>query len=94
MAILNYTTTISFEKTIMEIQKCLVEHGATKITTDYKDGVPTALTFCLELNGNLAAFALPADFYGVLSCMKDTKNIRIIIPCCNFLNIWSCLIRP
>jgi hypothetical protein len=34
MAILNYTTSIKCEKTIMEIQQCLVKHGATKIVTD------------------------------------------------------------
>lgn len=80
MAILNYTTSISFEKTIGEIQKCLVKHGATKIVTDYTEQVPTSVTFCLMLNEKLVAFALPANYEGVLKAMcadkKVTKNLR------------------
>nr|WP_299488636.1 hypothetical protein [uncultured Allomuricauda sp.] len=75
MAILNYTTSIACEKTIMEIQKCLVGHGATKIVTDYTGEVPTAVTFCLVLNGNLSAFALPANYSGVLKAMKGDKKV-------------------
>ena len=44
MAILNYTTSISCEKTIGEIMKCLVKHGATKIVTDYSENIPSAVT--------------------------------------------------
>lgn len=75
MAILNYTTSIDYEKTIMEIQKCLVKHGATKITTDYTDQTPTAVTFCLILNGNLTGFLLPANYSGVLKSMKSDSKI-------------------
>ncbi len=75
MAILNYTTSIASEKTIMEIQKCLVKHGATKIVTDYTDQTPTAVTFCLILNGNLTAFSLPANYSGVLKSMKSDSKI-------------------
>ena len=75
MAILNYTTSIASEKTIMEIQKCLVKHGATKIVTDYIDQTPTAVTFCLILNGNLTAFSLPANYLGVLKSMKSDSKI-------------------
>ena len=75
MAILNYTTSISCEKTIMEIQKCLVKHGATKIVTDYTDQTPTAVTFCLILNENLTAFSLPANYSGVLKSMKSDSKI-------------------
>ena len=58
----------------MEIQKCLVKHGAIKIVTDYTDQIPTSVTFCLVLNGNLSAFSLPANYHGVLNAMKlDSK---------------------
>lgn len=59
----------------MEIQKCLVKHGATKIVTDYIDQTPTAVTFCLILNGNLTAFSLPANYLGVLKSMKSDSKI-------------------
>lgn len=74
MAILNYTTAIDFEKTIGEITKILVKHGATKMVTDYADNVPVAVTFCLMLNGNMVGFSLPANYDGVLKAMqKDGK---------------------
>jgi hypothetical protein len=75
MAILNYTTSIESEKTIGEIQKCLVKHGAHKIVTDYSNGFPSAVTFCLSINGNMAAFQLPANYSGVLKAMKNDKKI-------------------
>lgn len=75
MAILNYTTQIDFEKTIQEISKILVKHGATKISTDYKDNIPVAVTFCLVLNGNMVGFALPANYSGVLKAMQKDGNV-------------------
>lgn len=75
MAILNYTTQITFEKTISEIQKCLVAHGATKVITDYHNNLPTAVTFCLTMpDQTIRAFSLPANYAGVLRSMnKDPK---------------------
>lgn len=75
MAILNYTTSISCEKTIGEIMKCLVKHGATKIVTDYTNTLPIAVTFCLSLNNSLIAFSLPANYDGVLKAMKKDYKI-------------------
>ena len=57
----------------MEIQQILSTHGATKITTDYYEGIPVAVTFCLELNGGIVAFSLPANYSGVLKAMKKSK---------------------
>lgn len=75
MAILNYTTSIASEKSIAEIQKCLVKHGANKIVTDYEAGMPSAVTFCLTLNGNVVGFVLPANYLGVLNAMKKDRKI-------------------
>lgn len=75
MAILNYTTQIDFEKTIQEISKILVKHGATKISTDYRDNIPVAVTFCLILNGSMIGFALPANYDGVLKAMQNDGNV-------------------
>ena len=72
MAILNYTTKIKSEKSIMEIQQILVAHGATKIVTDYNEGIPTAVTFGLNLRGRMIAFSLPANYAGVLNSMKKS----------------------
>ena len=75
MAILNYTTSIDAEKTIMEIQRILVKKGASKIVTDYQDQLPKAVTFCLNMNGNLIAFSLPANYTGVLKALKNDKKV-------------------
>lgn len=75
MGILNYTTSIDCEKSIAEIQKCLVKHGANKIVTDYARGLPSAVTFCLVLNGNLVGFSLPANYQGVLKAMKNDRKV-------------------
>jgi len=75
MAILNYTTLIDSEKTISEIQKCLVKHGANKIVTDYKDGLPSGVTFCLMINDSMIGFCLPANYAGVLLSMKNDKKV-------------------
>lgn len=75
MAILNYTTSIDSEKSISEIQKCLVKHGADKIVTDYAGQIPSAVTFSLLLNGNRVAFSLPANSKGVLSAMKKDRKV-------------------
>lgn len=75
MAILNYTTSIPCEKTISYIQKCLVSHGASKIVTDYSEGIPSAVTFCLVLNETLVAYSLPANYEGVLLAMKKDRKV-------------------
>lgn len=75
MAILNYTTSVPVEKSIMQIQQILVKHGAKKIVTDYSGALPIAVTFCLEVNGQLVAFNLPANFAGVLNAMRKDKKI-------------------
>ena len=75
MPILNYTTQIKTEKTIMEIQQILVKQGATKIVTDYSDGLPIAVTFWLKLNDQMIAFSLPANYSGVLISMRKNKKV-------------------
>lgn len=75
MAILNYTTSIASEKSIGEIQMCLVKHGAHKIVTDYSNGIPISVTFCLNIRDNTVAFSLPANNEGVLRSMKNDRKI-------------------
>jgi hypothetical protein len=73
---LNYSTKVSCEKTISEIQKILVSHGAHKITTDYLNNSPSAVTFCLTLNGRLVAFSLPANHKGVMRVLQNDPKAR------------------
>lgn len=74
MAILNYTTKIDYHKTIGEITKVLVSHGAKKIMIDYDyDQLPSSVTFSIVLNGNDIVFQLPARHQGVLNAMQKQK---------------------
>jgi hypothetical protein len=75
MPILNYTTSIESKKSISEIQDCLAKHGATKITVDYVNLLPSAVTFCLEINGTTLGFSLPAKYLGVLKAMQKNKKV-------------------
>ncbi len=75
MAILNYTTKIDSQKTILEIQQILVKHGATKIVSDYEGDLISSLTFCIDMNGNTVAFKLPCNYDGVLQIMKKDKKV-------------------
>lgn len=73
MPIHNYSTQINSEKTIIEIQKILVKHGANKIVIDYENQVPKAVTFCLTINERMVGFSLPANYRGVLKAMTKQK---------------------
>ena len=76
MAILNYTTKVDSSKTIVEITKSLVDHGARKIVSDYdENGTPTSVTFLLPINDNMVAYSLPANYSGVLKAMQNNKKV-------------------
>lgn len=73
MAILNYSTTISVQKTCNEIQEILIRNGASKIVFDYENQIPINLTFVANFKGQIAFFSLPCRFGGVLKVMKQQK---------------------
>ncbi len=63
--ILNYTTAIAAGKTIGEITKLLVNKKASCITTDYKDGRASALTFVIRIEDNMIPFRMTPNIEGV-----------------------------
>jgi hypothetical protein len=75
MAILNYSTKIDSHKTIGEITKILVSHGAKKIVSDYDDGVPSLVTFVIDIKENPVFYSLPANYTGVLKAMEKNKHV-------------------
>jgi hypothetical protein len=76
MPILNYTTKIDSFKTITEIQQMLAKSGANKCVIDNdSNGNPVSLTFCINWNGIMTAFALPCNFEGVLRAMKKSSKV-------------------
>lgn len=75
MAILNYTTKIDATKTIGEITKCLVQHGATKIVSDYDGETPIAVSFSMNINGRMIFYSLPANYEGVMKAMDSDRKV-------------------
>jgi hypothetical protein len=59
--LLNYTTTISVDKSSEEIQKILRMNGATSIRQDYEAGNITAIAFQAQTPYGLLSFRLPAN---------------------------------
>ena len=76
MAILNYTTTISAEKTAMEIQSRLAKAKAQAVLCEYDDlGVMTAMSFRVATKYGVVSFRLPANTDGVLRAL--TRDVKV-----------------
>lgn len=78
MAILNYTTEVSADRTAAQIQARLVRAKAQAVMMEYDpDGVLTHLAFRVPTQHGLIAFRLPANVDGVYQVMlKDPKIPR------------------
>ena len=75
MPIKNYTTSISVEKTIMEIEKILAKFGACNIYKMYnKEANPIGLAFEVIINDNPMGFKLPMREGKVLEVFKKAVH--------------------
>jgi hypothetical protein len=72
MPLLNYTTSISYEKTLGEITGILVRTGATSILMDY-DGMRrvSSISFKINTENGLIAFQLPLNLSGAKEALND-----------------------
>lgn len=72
MPLLNYTTSIAPQKTVMEIQSMLAKAGASAILADYDtEGNIVALSFRLrDEGGQEISFKLPTAWQPVLDTLK------------------------
>lgn len=81
MALLNYSTSIDVHKTLGEIQKNLVQHGARKLMYDYdENGRIQALCFSILTPDGERGIKLPANvpaIYEVLKQQKRSGKIKI-----------------
>jgi hypothetical protein len=76
MAILNYTTKISADKTALEIQKLLIKAKAQAITTAYDDGgVLSSLSFRIMTPYGYVSFRLPANLQGVFKTLSRNDKV-------------------
>ncbi len=74
--ILNYTTQIESAKTVSEIEKILVAHGAKNISKDYDDNQQIqSLSFIVIVNNREIPIQLPVDPDGVHRVM-ESQGVR------------------
>ncbi|NCB52260.1 MAG: hypothetical protein EOM54_10315 [Clostridia bacterium] len=73
MPIKNYTTKISANQSLGEIQGALAMGGATKIMVDYDSGKPAAVSFALNGPRGIQGFSLPAAVEGTLRVFAKQK---------------------
>jgi len=71
----NYTTTVSVDRTIGEIQGLLREHGARGVATEYaENGEPQALRFSIILEtGQTLYFTMPARVAQIHSLLQRRR---------------------
>jgi len=77
MPIKNYSTTISVERTISQIEKILALHGAKAIMKEYDDaGKVTAVNFIVDfLEGRSIPFRLPLNVQALMEKINyDIEN--------------------
>lgn len=76
MSILNYTTSISTEKTAGEIQKKLVKAKAQAVLCEYNDsGVMCSMSFRLNTPHGMISFKLPSRTEGVHKALQRDPDI-------------------
>src|SRR3712207_6482330 len=80
MPLLNYTTSIAPQKTVMEIQAMLAKAGASAIMAEYDtDGNIVALSFRLrDEQGSYISFKLPTAWQPVLETLKRQSVSRTL----------------
>lgn len=76
MPILNYTTEIDCDKSAAEISKCLAQHGAMAIMTEYdkESSLVSAISFKIEGPHGPMGFRLPCDWRPVLKVLERQKE--------------------
>ena len=74
MAILNYTTTISVDKTAAEIQSKLAKARVQAVLCEYDNsGIVVAVSFRLLTQYGMVSFRLPANVDGVYESLRKSS---------------------
>lgn len=76
MAILNYRTEVSADRTAAEIQRRLVRARAQAVMMEYDpDGVLTHIAFRVQTKHGSLAFRLPANVEGVFKLIENEPSV-------------------
>ena len=77
MPILNYTTSISVQKTAGEIQEILARAGARTVVIEYSnDRIPEAISFQIKASDRFLSFRLPSQWRGVYNSLLKSGAER------------------
>ncbi len=71
--IANYTTSVEALKTVGEVQRTLVQHGAKSILMNYRDGVIESLSFVVGTPYGDMPVRLPVDAKAVLKVLQQQE---------------------
>lgn len=74
MALFMETTEIAPDRTIAEISQALAQSGAQAILTEYKGGEIEAVSFRIEVAGQLVPFRLPCRWEAVYQLLQDCRR--------------------
>ena len=75
MPLLNYSTTISANKTVAEIQSLLSRAKAQAVMTEYDDGILCAVSFRIMTPHGLISFRIPANIQKIYQIIVRDKSI-------------------
>lgn len=73
MSLLNYTSIIEPEQTISEIQKMLSSHGVMAMMTEYDGPQVAAVSFKMNIDGQVMSFKLPCNWRGVRQVFREQE---------------------
>lgn len=77
MALLNYSSKISSEQTISEIQKMLSRHNVSAMMTEYDGPHVSGVSFKIVVEGKPMGFKLPCNWKGVAEIFrKDGVKLK------------------
>ncbi len=75
MSLLNYSTKISPEQTISEIQQMLVDFNVNGMLTEYEGRQVRAVSFRINVDGQDIAFRMPCNWRGVYVILKEDSRV-------------------
>lgn len=78
MKVKNYTSTVPIDRSLMQIEKLLIDLGATNISKSITDKEVDGIIFMIEVNGTPTLFKLKAKVESVFKTMWKEVSLRSI----------------
>lgn len=81
MPLANYTTKVPVVRSVALIQELLARAKAKSVMLDFDAMEPSAVSFCLIVDGMQIGFRLPCNWRGVLATMRKDSSISGRLKC-------------